>query len=299
MGAGTANGPLRNDCVPFPFTTAAEMLAMSRDSGLSISEMKRRNELIFLEESELATGLARIWAAMNACIERGLCAEGPLPGGLGLRRRARPLSATPASRFALASGALDRVTAYAIAATEQNAAGGQVVTAPTNGAAGIVPAVLRHALDQHPDDPRETAERFLLVASAIGGIIKHNAPVSGAECGCQAKVGAASAMAAADLTEVMGGTPAQIENAAEIALEHHLGMTCDPAKGWCRCLASNETPLAASKRSRPPRSPCVAMERTSCRLDACIEAMRQTGPDMHENYKETSLGGLAVNLPNC
>lgn len=188
MAADPKGEPRRNDRVPFPFTTAAEVLAMGRDSGLSISEMKRRNELVFLGDDELSAGLARIWSVMSDCVDRGLRAEGPLPGGLSLRRRARPLAATPAGQFALASGPLDRVTAYAIAVNEENAAGGPVITAPTNGAAGIVPAVLRHTLDQRPDNTRDTVARFLLAAAAIGGIIKCNASVFGAECGCQVEV---------------------------------------------------------------------------------------------------------------
>jgi L-serine dehydratase len=193
----------------------------------------------------------------------------------------------------------DWMSVYAMAVNEENAAGGQVVTAPTNGAAGVVPATIRYWLDHVPDATTRKIPEFLLTAAAIGGLIKFNASISGAECGCQAEVGSAAAMAAAGLCAVLGGTPLQVENAAEIALEHHLGMTCDPVKGLVQvpCIERNglgciKAVSAASLAMRGDGTHLVS-------LDACVETMRQTGVDMHEKYKETSLGGLAVNVPNC
>jgi L-serine dehydratase len=289
--------------VPYPFRTAAEMLEMARASGLSIAGMKRRNELALRSATDLDAGIARIWAVMSACIDRGMAADGTLPGGLNVRRRAaglhRALMAERGLNLTAPHTINDWMSCYAMAVNEENAAGGQVVTAPTNGAAGVVPAVIRYWLDHVPGASPARLADFLLTAAAIGGIIKTNASISGAECGCQAEVGSAAAMAAAGLCAVMGGTPEQIENAAEIALEHHLGMTCDPVRGLVQvpCIERNglgaiKAVSAASLALRGDGSHVVP-------LDNCIEAMRQTGVDMSEKYKETSLGGLAVNVPNC
>lgn len=288
---------------PYPFDSAATMLAMARDSGLSIAAMKRANELRLRPASELDTGLERIWTVMNACIERGLAAGGVLPGGLGVSRRAqaihqallaeRGLNQTPPHVIN------DWMSCYAMAVNEENAAGGQVVTAPTNGAAGVVPAVIRYWLDHVPGASRGKVADFLLTAAAIGGLIKHNASISGAECGCQAEVGSAAAMAAAGLCAVMGGTPPQIENAAEIALEHHLGMTCDPVKGLVQVPCIERNGLGAIKAVSAASLALRGDGQHFMPLDNCIEAMRQTGADMSEKYKETALGGLAVNVPNC
>ncbi|SLN16865.1 L-serine dehydratase 1 [Pseudoruegeria aquimaris] len=289
--------------VPYPFKTAAEMLAMAAASGKSIAEMKRANELSRCPAADLDTGLARIWEVMNACIDRGLAAEGTLPGGLNVKRRARQvheaLLAERGMNLSAPHTINDWMSAYAMAVNEENAAGGQVVTAPTNGAAGVLPATIRYWLDHVPGATASRIPDFLLTAAAIGGLVKHNASISGAECGCQAEVGSASAMAAAGLCAVLGGTPKQVENAAEIALEHHLGMTCDPVKGLVQvpCIERNglgciKAVSAASLALRGTGDHFVP-------LDSAIETMRQTGADMHEKYKETSLGGLAVNVPNC
>ncbi len=289
--------------VPYPFETAAQMLDMAARSGLSIAQMKRANELVVRSAADLDRGISRIWEVMNACIDRGMVATGILPGGLKVRRRARgihqALLAERGLNLTPPHTINDWMSLYAMAVNEENAAGGQVVTAPTNGAAGVVPAVIRYYLDHVPGASVAKVGDFLLTAAAIGGLCKHNASISGAECGCQAEVGSAAAMAAAGLAAVMGGTAMQVENAAEIALEHHLGMTCDPVKGLVQvpCIERNGLGAikAVSAASLALRGDGVHL----VSLDACIETMRQTGHDMHEKYKETSLGGLAVNVPNC
>jgi L-serine dehydratase len=289
--------------VPYPFATAAEMLAMGEAAALSVADMKRANELAEASERDLDAGLDRIWAAMEACMNRGLSMTGTLPGGLKVKRRAREIH----QKLIEETGAnslqphriMDWLGVYAMAVNEENAAGGRVVTAPTNGAAGVIPAVIRYYLDHTIDPSREAVRTFLLVAAAIGGIIKHNASISGAEVGCQGEVGSASAMAAAGLAAALGATNAQVENAAEIALEHHLGMTCDPIGGLVQvpCIERNalgavKAVTAASLALRGDGSHFVP-------LDSCIETMRQTGRDMHDKYKETSQGGLAVNVVAC
>jgi L-serine dehydratase len=300
--AGAGKARAKAD-VPYPFETADEMLAMAKSSGLSIGQMKLANELKFRTKAEVDAGIARLWEVMNACISRGMVGEGILPGGLKVRRRAkgihdalmaeRGLNQTPPHTIN------DWMSLYAMAVNEENAAGGQVVTAPTNGAAGVLPATIRYWLDHVPGASASRVGEFLLTAAAIGGLCKHNASISGAECGCQAEVGSAAAMSAAGLCAVMGGTVMQVENAAEIALEHHLGMTCDPVKGLVQvpCIERNGLGAikAVSAASLALRGDGVHL----VSLDACIETMRQTGHDMHEKYKETSLGGLAVNVPNC
>ncbi len=289
--------------VPFPFKTAAEMVAMAARSGLSIAEMKRRNELTQRGPDELKAGLERIWAVMAACIDRGLAAEGTLPGGLGVRRRARGIHEKLLAERGLNLTAPhvinDWMSTYAMAVNEENAAGGQVVTAPTNGAAGVVPAVIRYWLDHVPGASLSQVGEFLLTAAAVGGLVKKNASISGAECGCQAEVGSAAAMAAAGLAAVLGGTPEQVENAAEIALEHHLGMTCDPVKGLVQVPCIERNGLGAIKAVSAASLALRGDGTHLVPLDAAIETMRQTGQDMSEKYKETSLGGLAVNVPNC
>ncbi len=289
--------------VPYPFQSAAEMLAMAARSGLSIAQMKRANERCFRSEAEIEAGLARLWQAMAACIDRGLSTPGILPGGLNVRRRAPALHASLQAERGLNLTAPhtinDWMSCYAMAVNEENAAGGQVVTAPTNGAAGVVPAVIRYWLDHVPGASPARVGEFLLTAAAIGGLAKHNASISGAECGCQAEVGSASAMAAAGLAAVLGGTPEQVENAAEIALEHHLGMTCDPVKGLVQVPCIERNGLGAIKAVSAASLALRGDGKHLVSLDACIETMRQTGHDMHEKYKETSLGGLAVNVPNC
>lgn len=300
--AGGAKSKARAD-VPYPFESAAEMLEMARKSGLPIAQMKRANELKFRSAAELDAGISRIWQVMDDCISRGMKGEGILPGGLKVRRRAkgihdallaeRGLNLTPPHTIN------DWMSLYAMAVNEENAAGGQVVTAPTNGAAGVVPAVIRYWLDHVPGASVTRVGDFLLTAAAIGGLCKHNASISGAECGCQAEVGSAAAMAAAGLCAVLGGTPEQVENAAEIALEHHLGMTCDPVKGLVQVPCIERNGLGAIKAVSAASLSLRGDGQHLVSLDVCIETMRQTGRDMHEKYKETSLGGLAVNVPNC
>ncbi len=289
--------------VPFPFRTAEEMLTMAHGSGLGIAGMKRANERRFRPEAEIDAGLARIWAVMNDCIERGLSTDGILPGGLKVRRRAKAIHESLKAEHGMNLTAPhvinDWMSTYAMAVNEENAAGGQVVTAPTNRAAGVVPAVIRYWLDHVPGATSARIPEFLLTAAAIGGLIKHNASISGAECGCQAEVGSAAAMAAAGLCAVLGGTPEQIENAAEIALEHHLGMTCDPVKGLVQVPCIERNGLGAIKAVSAASLALRGDGTHLVPLDAAIETMRQTGRDMHEKYKETSLGGLAVNVPNC
>jgi len=287
---------------PHPFATAAEMLAMGDASGLSIAAMKRANETAGGLGS-LDAGLDRLWSVMNACIDRGLATDGTLPGGLKVRRRAKAihqaLLAERGNNLAQPHTVNDWLSVYAMAVNEENAAGGQVVTAPTNGAAGVVPAVIRYYRDHCVGATHKGIREFLLTAAAVGGIIKTNASISGAEVGCQGEVGSAAAMAAAGLCAALGGTNAQVENAAEIALEHHLGMTCDPVKGLVQVPCIERNGLGAIK--------AVAAASLALRgdgvhivpLDACIETMRQTGRDMSVKYKETSTGGLAVNLPEC
>ncbi len=291
------------DPVPYPFKSAAEMLEMAETSGKTIAEMKRANEISRGGPANLASGVARIWEVMNACIERGLATDGTLPGGLKVRRRAKDihdaLLAERGTNIDAPHKINDWIGAYAMAVNEENAAGGQVVTAPTNGAAGVVPAVIRYWLDHVPGASEARVETFLLTAAAIGGLVKYNASISGAEAGCQAEVGSAAAMAAAGLAAVLGGTPAQIENAAEIALEHHLGMTCDPVRGLVQVPCIERNGLGAIKAVSAASLALRGDGTHLVPLDACIETMRQTGADMNEKYKETSLGGLAVNVPNC
>ena len=299
-------GDRRSDAaaaVPYPFATAAEMLAMAAESGKSIAAMKRANERTRRSEDEIRSGLDRIWQVMRDCMDRGLAGQGTLPGGLNVRRRAhgvhQSLLAERGMNLAPPHVVNDWLSAYAMAVNEENAAGGQVVTAPTNGAAGVVPAVIRYWLDHVPGASIAQLDEFLLTAAAVGGLIKHNASISGAECGCQAEVGSASAMAAAGLAAVLGGTPEQVENAAEIALEHHLGMTCDPVRGLVQVPCIERNGLGAIKAVSAASLSLRGDGTHLVPLDAAIETMRQTGQDMSEKYKETSLGGLAVNVPNC
>jgi L-serine dehydratase len=289
--------------VPYPFRNAAEMLDMGRRSGLTVAEMKRANELAARTADELDAGLDGVWAAMRDCMNRGLTLTGILPGGLKVKRRAAEIY----SRLREEKGnnaiqphqLMDWLSVYAMAVNEENAAGGRVVTAPTNGAAGVIPATIRYYLDHCLGADGKGIRTFLLAAAAIGGLIKHNASISGAEVGCQGEVGSASAMAAAGLCAALGGTNEQVENAAEIALEHHLGMTCDPVGGLVQvpCIERNafgavKAVTAASLALRGDGTHFVP-------LDTCVETMRQTGLDMSERYKETSTGGLAVNVVEC
>ncbi len=289
--------------VPYPFKSAAEMLEMARASGKSIAQMKRANEVSRNGEVHLREGSKRLWQVMNDCINRGLETDGVLPGGLQVKRRAKSIHEALLAERGLNLSAPhtinDWMSVYAMAVNEENAAGGQVVTAPTNGAAGVLPATLRYYLDHVPGASESHVEDFLLTAAAIGGLVKFNASISGAEAGCQAEVGSAAAMSAGALCAVMGGTPEQVENAAEIALEHHLGMTCDPVKGLVQVPCIERNGLGAIKAVSAASLALRGDGTHLVPLDACIETMRQTGADMSEKYKETSLGGLAVNIPNC
>ncbi len=298
-GGSEDDGPT----VPYPFRSAAEMLEMARTGGTTIAAMKRANELTRTSSAELDSGLKRIWDVMKECMERGLHTEGTLPGGMNVRRRAAAiragLEAERGTNLTAPHVVNDWISAYAMAVNEENAAGGQVVTAPTNGAAGVVPATIRYWIDHVPGAHSSRIGEFLLTASAIGALIKRNASISGAECGCQAEVGSASAMAASGIAAVMGGTPEQVENAAEIALEHHLGMTCDPVKGLVQVPCIERNGLGAIKAVSAASLALRGDGRHFVPLDAAIETMRQTGEDMSRKYKETALGGLAVNVPNC
>ncbi len=285
-----------NSC-GYPFDCADQMIKMSADSGLSIAAMKRSNELERISETELNNGLDATWNAMHACIENGLVAEGHLPGGLNIKRRAKTLyqqlQANPQK-----ANLNDWLCAYAMAVNEENAAGHMVVTAPTNGAAGVIPAVIFYAI-KHEGATLEQARDFLLVAGAIGGLIKHNSSISGAEVGCQGEVGSASAMAAAGLCAIKGGSTEQIENAAEIALEHHLGMTCDPVGSLVQVPCIERNGFGAIKAYTAASLAIRGDGKHFMSLDNCIAAMKQTGLEMSVKYKETSLGGLAVSITEC
>ncbi len=291
------------DDIPYPFHSADEMLEMAAKTGLSIAALKRANEMATGHGKGLSEGLDRLWQVMSDCIDRGLEEDGILPGGLNVRRRAKAiheaLQAEHGQNLAAPHTINDWISAYAMAVNEVNAAGGQVVTAPTNGAAGVLPATLRYYLDHVPGATRDRIPDFLLTAAAIGGLLKSNASISGAEVGCQGEVGSAAAMSAAGLCAVLGGTPKQVENAAEIALEHHLGMTCDPIKGLVQAPCIERNGLGAIKAVSAASLALRGDGTHLVSLDACIKTMAETGRDMDEKYKETSLGGLAVNVPSC
>ncbi|MCR9220718.1 MAG: L-serine ammonia-lyase [Alphaproteobacteria bacterium] len=298
LEAGADPGSDASD-VPYPFATAQQMLEMGEASGKSIARMKWENERAMRPEAEVLDGLDRLWRVMGDCIDRGLSQDGILPGGLSVKRRAKGIHQKmlgPGNqRFQ--HDVMDWLSLYAMAVNEENAAGGRVVTAPTNGAAGIIPAVIRYyeqfcSLDD--ESRRRGVHDFLLTAAAVGGIIKTNASISGAEVGCQGEVGSASAMAAAGLASALGATNMQIENAAEIALEHHLGMTCDPVGGLVQvpCIERN-----AMGSVKAVNACSLAMKGDGTHfvpLDTAIQTMRETGVDMLSKYKETSLGGLAA-----
>ena len=292
--------PLKMESVAackYPFDSANAMLQMAKENQLSIAQMKQVNELENFSETELIGGIDKIWQSMTTCVEKGLEAEGVLPGGLGIVRRAKAL-------FQDIKNNTDDTTindwlcAYAMAVNEENAAGNMVVTAPTNGAAGVIPAVLYYLVN-HKNGTQDQVRDFLLTASAIGGLIKHRSSISGAEVGCQGEVGSAAAMAAAGLCSALGGTPPQVENAAEIALEHHLGMTCDPVNGLVQVPCIERNGFGAIKAYTAAALALRGDGEHFMPLDNCIEAMKQTGLEMSHKYKETSLGGLAVSITEC
>ena len=287
--------------LPYPFDTMDQLLAHGQASGLTIPQMLRANECARLGNDELDAGIDRIWHVMRDCINHGLETAGILPGGLQVKRRAARLWQQAQSNVAPAThlphDALHQVSLYAMAVNEENAAGGRVVTAPTNGAAGIIPAVLRYyAEDCKPSDPVTGIRDFMLTAAAIGMLCKRNASISGAEVGCQGEVGVACAMAAAGLVAALGGTNLQIENAAEIGIEHHLGMTCDPIGGLVQIPCIERNGMGAVKAITAASLALKGDGTHFVSLDEVIETMRQTGADMQAKYKETSLGGLAIHV---
>jgi len=287
--------------IRYPFTTGAELLAACAESGLAISGVMLANELSWRSEGQIREGLLRIWTAMQKCVANGLASEGVLPGGLQVRRRApelyRGLCAEQFSTDPLR--VMDWVDLFALAVNEENAAGGRVVTAPTNGAAGVIPAVLHYYTRFVAGANDEGVVRFLLAAAAIGVLYKENASISGAEVGCQGEVGSACSMAAGALCEVMGGTPDQVENAAEIGMEHNLGLTCDPVGGLVQVPCIERNAMAAVKAVNAARIALRGDGRHIVSLDKVIKTMRETGADMKVKYKETARGGLAVNVIEC
>jgi len=288
--------------VPYPYNTAAEMLEMGRAANLTIAEMKRANEATFRSSAELDQGLDALWNAMHGSIQRGLSAQGVLPGGLGVKRRAKRIMdklLKDRGNEKFPHTVMDWISVYAIAVNEENASGGRIVTAPTNGAAGIIPATVQYYLDFCPSADIQGVRDFLLVAASIGGLIKYNASISGAEVGCQGEVGSASAMAAAGLCAALGGFNAQVENAAEIALEHHLGMTCDPIGGLVQVPCIERNAMGAVKAINAASLALKGDGSHFVPLDAAIATMKATGADMLTKYKETSQGGLAVNMTEC
>ncbi|GII01194.1 L-serine ammonia-lyase [Planobispora takensis] len=288
--------------LPHHFTTAAELLAHCHETGLSISGLMLENEKAFgRTEAEIRSGLLHLWQVMTECVNRGIAKEGVLPGGLKVRRRAhqlhRQLQSESPEKDSLQT--MDWVSLFALAVNEENAAGGRIVTAPTNGAAGIIPAVLTYydRFVHRADD--DGVVRFLLTAGAVGVLFKENASISGAEVGCQGEVGSACSMAAAGLTEVLGGTPEQVENAAEIGIEHNLGLTCDPIGGLVQIPCIERNAVASIKAITASRIALRGDGRHFVSLDKAIKTMRDTGRDMLDKYKETSRGGLAVNVIEC
>ena len=317
LGEDDAGGPkLVPDAVavPYSFTSGAELLERTKQSGLPISGVMLANELARpaggsggsspranIDEGAIRTGLLRIWSVMRECVRAGCHADGVLPGGLKVRRRAGKLlekledTSDPADPLY----AMEWVTLYALAVNEQNAAGGRVVTAPTNGAAGIVPAVLHYYTRFVPGASDDGVIEFLLTAAAVGVLFKENASISGAEVGCQGEVGSACSMAAAGLAEVLGGTPEQVENAAEIGLEHNLGLTCDPVGGLVQIPCIERNAIASVKAITAARMAVRGDGEHHVSLDKAIKTMRETGADMKDKYKETARGGLALNVVEC
>ncbi len=287
--------------LPLPFSTGAELLDRCRESGFSISDVMLANEKEWRTEDEIVSGLLRIWQVMQECVAEGCETEGVLPGGLKVPRRASALHRRLSSdRYSVDPlKVMDWVNLFALAVNEQNASGGRIVTAPTNGAAGIIPAVLHYYSRFCPAASDDGVVRFLLTAGAIGVLYKENASISGAEVGCQGEVGSACSMAAAGLCEVLGGTPEQVENAAEIAMEHNLGLTCDPVGGLVQIPCIERNAMASVKAINAARMALHGDGKHVVTLDKVIKTMRETGADMKVKYKETSRGGLAVNVIEC
>jgi L-serine dehydratase len=286
--------------VPFPFLNAADLLALCRDHGLEIFELALRNELTWRSEPEVRARLSEIWRAMQGCVERGFRQQGVLPGVLKVRRRAPRLYRMLTENSTQSPlDVMDWVNAVALSVNEENAAGGRVVTAPTNGAAGIVPAVIHYYLRFEPGANQDGVHRFLLTAGAIGMLYKENASISGAEMGCMGEVGVACSMAAGGLVAALHGTNEQVENAAEIGMEHNLGLTCDPVAGLVQIPCIERNAMGSVKAINAARLAMRGDGTHKVSLDQVITTMRQTGRDMSTIYKETSQGGLAVNVPEC
>ena len=288
-----------DDPCPYPFTTGDQLLAICAANDLTIEQVVWANETATHAPDEVRAGVLGVWAVMQECIRNGFGTDGRLPGGLNVLRRAPLLYRKLASEGPDALTGMDWITAYALAVNEENAAGGRVVTAPTNGAAGVIPAVLHYYRDHVPGADDDGVVRFLLTATAIGVIIKTTASISGAEVGCQGEVGSACAMAAAGLAAVMGGTPKQVENAAEIGMEHNLGLTCDPVGGLVQVPCIERNAIAAVKAVAAARTAMHFDGNHLVSLDTVVKTMRDTGADMMSKYKETSEGGLAVNVTEC
>ena len=303
---GKASGPDRivadTTELPFAFRSGAELLALCAETGQSVSQLMLRNEGVWRSEQEVRAGLLEIWSVMQDCVARGCRTEGVLPGGMKVKRRAARLYRQLTHESELNQvplGTMDWVNLFALAVSEENAAGGRVVTAPTNGAAGIIPAVMHYFRRFCTGCTDDGIIRFLLTAGAIGLLYQENASISGAEVGCQGEVGAACSMAAGALTEVLGGTPEQVENAAEIAMEHNLGLTCDPVGGLVQVPCIERNAMGAVKAINASRMALRGDGRHFVSLDKVIKTMRETGADMKTKYKETARGGLAVNVIEC
>ncbi|MEU8734888.1 L-serine ammonia-lyase [Streptomyces tendae] len=290
---------LDDTVLKYPFRTGDELLRLARETGLSISALMLENERAWRDEDEIREGLLEIWRVMRACVDRGMTREGILPGGLKVRRRAANTARKLRSEGDPLALSMEWITLYAMAVNEENAAGGRVVTAPTNGAAGIIPAVLHYYVNFVPGADEDGVVRFLLAAGAIGMLFKENASISGAEVGCQGEVGSACSMAAGALAEVLGGSPEQVENAAEIGMEHNLGLTCDPVGGLVQIPCIERNGMAAVKAVTAARMAMRGDGSHKVSLDKVIKTMKETGADMSVKYKETARGGLAVNIIEC
>lgn len=302
--AGKDRIKLDDTALKYPFRTGDELLRLSGETGLSISALMLENEKAWRTEDEIRAGLLEIWRVMQACVSRGMAREGILPGGLKVRRRAAHSARQLRAEGDPRAHAMEWITLYAMAVNEENAAGGRVVTAPTNGAAGIIPAVLHYYMNfaaggATPEEKDENVVRFLLAAGAIGMLFKENASISGAEVGCQGEVGSACSMAAGALAEVLGGSTEQVENAAEIGMEHNLGLTCDPVGGLVQIPCIERNGMAAVKAVTAAKMALRGDGSHKVSLDKVIKTMKETGADMSVKYKETARGGLAVNIIEC
>lgn len=290
---------LDDTVLKYPFRTGDELLRLTNETGLSISSLMLENERAWRTEAEIRAGLLEIWRVMQSCVSRGMSQEGILPGGLRVRRRASLTARQLRAEGDALAHSMEWITLYAMAVNEENAAGGRVVTAPTNGAAGIIPAVLHYYMNFVPGADEDGVVRFLLAAGAIGMLFKENASISGAEVGCQGEVGSACSMAAGALAEVLGGSPEQVENAAEIGMEHNLGLTCDPVGGLVQIPCIERNGMAAVKAVTAAKMALRGDGSHKVSLDKVIKTMKDTGADMSVKYKETARGGLAVNIIEC